>query len=97
MQSPVSAYWQVRTSGYSFSVRAAKLKVEASGFFGTWEYLIETSAWRRPIGSTAAFTKIDTIQRALQTDSSGAGEVVIEVPNERGFETFLSLPTITSK
>lgn len=91
------AYWQRRLAGTTFSILEGRLRVQAKGFFASWEYTITCRVYRRAQGTTDAYTQIDSIERTLTTDGDGNGEVVIQVPNEISFETYLSMPAISSR
>lgn len=92
--SGCSAVWGVCTSGFTFPYTEGQMRVTGSAYYGSWDYTLRFDIMRRAAGSSDPFTKVGEIDVTLPSDGSGDIDETFDVPNERGYETYLSGGTL---
>lgn len=82
------AFWEPRTSGYSFECSLAQYRVALSGYTPFSDVNIDVPIYRRIYGSSDPFELYQIDQHVVQADGAGNVEVIENVANDRGFESY---------
>lgn len=88
------ANYSARTTGFDISYTKARVFVTGSGYFALWTYAIRFDVMRRASGTADPFLKVAEIDVELPADGTGAIDTYFDVPQERGFETYVTGGTV---
>ncbi len=89
------AFWGERPdTGFTFPYQEAQWKITQGGLTASTLYNVTVDIWRREYGTSDVWELYQTIADSATTDAGGNLEVEGDVPNDLGYESYASNPTV---